>query len=231
MTSGPKAKKELEPLATRTFRRLKKWADSGAVFPMRLSAIQKVLWGLTALAIIGFLWLQFSFKAKEEADNPAFQAVFELTDHQGVVRTQDDFAGRWMLVFFGFANCPDVCPTTLAEVSAVMDALGSEATEVQPLFVSIDPERDTPQQLAEFVPVFNANLIGLTGTPDQIKKTSETFRIYYEKIEEAASPNGYTMGHSSQLFLFNPDGGYVGAWTYGTPAEEILSDLKARMSI
>lgn len=198
---------------------------------MRLTALQKILWGLTALAIIGFLWLQYSSKAKEQSESPTFQAEFELTDHQGMIRTQDDFAGRWMLVFFGFANCPDVCPTTLAEVAAVMDALGSEAAAVQPLFVSIDPERDTPQQLAEFLPFFDANIIGLTGTPNQIKKTSETFRIYYEKIEEAASPDGYTMGHSSQLFLFSPDGGYVGAWAYGTPAEDILSDLKARMSI
>ena len=112
-----------------------------------------------------------------------------------------------------------------AEVAAVMDALGSDAAQVQPLFISIDPERDTPQQLAEFVPAFDANIIGLTGTADQIRRTSETFRVYFEKIEEAASPNGYTMGHSSQLFLFDPQGGYVGAWTYGTSAEEILSAL------
>jgi len=88
-----------------------------------------------------------------------------------------------------------------------------------------------PEQLAEFVPAFDADIVGLTGTAEQIKRTSETFRVYYEKIEEAASPDGYTMGHSSQLFLFDPQGGYVGAWTYGTPAEEILADLKARMSI
>lgn len=148
-----------------------------------------------------------------------------------MVQTQDDFAGRWLLVFFGFANCPDVCPTALAEVAAVMDKLGSDAPKVQPLFISIDPERDTPLEMAKFVPHFNAGIIGLTGTADQIKRTSETFRVYYEKIEEAAAPGGYTMGHSSQLFLFDPQSGYVGAWTYGTSAEEILSDLKARMSM
>ena len=112
-----------------------------------------------------------------------------------------------------------------------MDKLGSDAPKVQPLFISIDPERDTPLEMAKFVPHFNAGIIGLTGTADQIKRTSETFRVYYEKIEEAAAPGGYTMGHSSQLFLFDPQGGYVGAWTYGTSAEEILSDLKARMSM
>jgi protein SCO1 len=193
--------------------------------------LQKMLWGLVTIAIVGFIWLQVSTRSEPRADDPAFRADFELTDHQGMVQTDEDFAGRWMLVFFGFANCPDVCPTTLAEVAAVMDALGSDAVEVQPLFISIDPERDTPEQLADFVPAFDANIIGLTGTPEQIKRTSESFRVYYEKIEEAASPNGYTMGHSSQLFLFDPQAGFVGAWTYGTPAEEILSDLKARMSI
>lgn len=198
---------------------------------MRLSAFQKVLWGLAALAVAGFVWLQISFKTDPQAEVTAFRVNFELTDHQGMVRTQDDFAGRWKLVFFGFSNCPDVCPTTLAEVAAVMDALGSDAAHVQPLFITIDPERDTPMELAKFVPHFNAGIIGLTGTSDQIKRTSETFRVYYEKIKEAAAPGGYTMGHSSQLFLFDPQGGYVGAWTYGTPAEEILSDLKARMSM
>jgi len=198
---------------------------------MTLSAFRKALWGLAAMAIVGFVWLQVSNRGDQKIEGPAFRAEFELTDHEGMTRTEEDFARRWMLVFFGFANCPDICPTTLAEVAAVMDALGSDAKQVQPLFISIDPERDTPQQLAEFVPAFDANIIGLTGTPDQIKRTSESFRIYFEKIEEAASPGGYTMGHSSQLFLFDPQGGYVGAWTYGTLAEEILSDLKARMSI
>ncbi len=198
---------------------------------MKLSAFQKLLWGLAAVAMIGFVWLQVARETDRKADNPAFRAEFELTDHRGMVQTQDDFAGRWLLVFFGFANCPDVCPTTLAEVAAVMDKLGQDAPQVQPLFISIDPERDTPLEMAKFVPHFNAGIIGLTGTADQIKRTSETFRVYYEKIKEASAPGGYTMGHSSQLFLFDPQGGYVGAWTYGTSAEEILSDLKARMAM
>ena len=198
---------------------------------MRLSKLQKRLWGFAAIAIVGFVWLQISNRGEQQTGDPAFRADFELTDHQGMVQTDEDFAERWMLIFFGYANCPDVCPTTLAEVAAVIDALGSNASQVQPIFISIDPERDTPQALAEFIPYFDENIIGLTGTAGQIKRTSKTFRIYYEKIEEAASSDGYTMGHSSQLFLFDPEGNYVGAWTYGTPAEEIVNDLKKRMSI
>lgn len=131
-----------------------------------------------------------------------------------------------MLVFFGFANCPDVCPTTLAEVAVVVDTLGDDADKVQPLFVSIYPERDTPVALANYVPMFDADIIGLTGTPDQIERTARNFPIFYEKIEEAAAPDGYTMAHTSHLLLFGPDADFVTTWAYGTPAEAILADLR-----
>tara|TARA_R110000751_G_scaffold47137_6_gene105637 strand:- start:2064 stop:2669 length:606 start_codon:yes stop_codon:yes gene_type:complete len=200
---------------------------------LRLTFLQKILWALAGVAALAFVWLLLwaDYRADQAAEGePAFRADFELTDHTGMVRTQEDYAGRWMLVFFGFANCPDVCPTTLAEIAAVMDGLGDDAAQVQPLFISIDPERDTPSVLADFVPRFEAGIVGLTGTPDQIERTADSFHIFYEKVEEAAAPGGYTMGHSSQLFLFDPAGGYVKAWSYGTPAEEILADLRGRFA-
>ena len=119
---------------------------------------------------------------------------------------------------------------TLAEIAAVMDGLGENASRIQPLFITIDPERDTPEALADFVPRFDAGIIGLTGTPEQIGQTADSFHIYYDKIEEAAAPDGYTMGHSSQLFLFDQSGGYAASWQYGTPAEEILTDLRERIA-
>lgn len=195
---------------------------------MRLTLLQKILWALVGVAGAAFaaqvLWTDYRVDPAAGRE-PAFRADFELTDHTGVIRTEEDYAGRWMLVFFGFANCPDVCPTTLSEVAAVMEGL-EDASRVQPLFISIDPERDTPATLADFVPRFDAGIIGLTGTPGQIDRTADNFRIFYERIEEAQAPDGYTMGHSSQLFLFDPEGGYVKAWAYGTPAEEILADLR-----
>lgn len=186
----------------------------------------RVLVGVAIIAVVWLLlWADYR-SAQSENGDPPFQAEFELTDHSGMVRTQEDFEGRWMLVFFGFSNCPDVCPTTLAEVAVVMDRLGENAQRVQPLFISIDPTRDTPARLAEYVPRFGADIIGLTGTPDQIERTAKTFYVYYEKVEEANAPGGYAMGHSSQLFLFDPDAGYAHSWQYGTSAEEILSDLE-----
>ncbi|MEY8828858.1 SCO family protein [Sedimentitalea sp. XS_ASV28] len=201
---------------------------------MRLKTIRWILWGITGAVSLSLafaiLWRDDRFGTEPSRETDAFRADFELTDHQGMVRTDEDFAGRWLLVFFGFANCPDICPTTLAEVAAVMDELGeSGAPRVQPLFISVDPERDTPAALAEFVPRFEAGIVGLTGTSAQISATARSFYIYYEKIEEAAALDGYSMSHSSQLFLFGPDGAYVTAYAYGTPAEEILADLNERL--
>ena len=199
---------------------------------MKLTAFQKVLWGLVGIATLAFVGLLVWSDARTDQfrdDESAFQAVFELTDHQGMIQTEGDFSGRWMLVFFGFTNCPDVCPTTLSEVAAVMDGLGSAVDKVQPIFITIDPERDTPDVLAEYVPLFDAGILGLTGTPEQIAETSTTFPIFFERIEDAAAPDGYTMGHTSNLFLFDPEASFADSWPYGTPAEEILADLKARI--
>ena len=195
-----------------------------------MNGLQKILWGLAGIATLAFVSLQIwgDGRLDQTKEDVAFRAEFELTDHQGMVRTEHDFAGKWMLVFFGFTNCPDVCPTTLSEVAAVMEGLGADADKVQPIFVSIDPERDMPSVLAEYVPLFGAGIIGLTGTPDQIEKTSKTFPIFYERIEEATAPDGYTMGHTSHLFLFDPEAGFAESWPYGTPAEEILADLKEK---
>ena len=199
---------------------------------MNLKLLRKSLWILVAIG--GFALVALKPWTNEGVGSPdrqeaAFHADFELTDQTGTIRTDEDFAGQWLLIFFGFANCPDICPTTLAEVASVMDALGPDAAEVQPLFISIDPQRDTPQSLAEYVPAFSPTIVGLTGTPEQIGRTSRNFHIFYEKIEEASAPGGYTMGHSSQLFLFSPRAEFVTSWSYGTPAEEVLADLRRRM--
>ncbi len=199
---------------------------------MKLTKFQKFLWAVAGVATAAFvylmLWSDYS-ASQNQTYAAAFSARFELTDHSGVTRSEKDYAGRWMLVFFGFTNCPDVCPTTLSEVAAVMDGLGNKAEEVQPIFISIDPERDTPSDLAEYVPLFDAGIVGLTGTPEQIARTSESFPIFYERVEEASAPDGYTMGHTSHLFLFDTQADFAESWPYGTPAEEILADLKQRI--
>ncbi|EAQ04660.1 probable lipoprotein [Pseudooceanicola batsensis HTCC2597] len=160
---------------------------------------------------------------------PSVKADFELTGHDGVMRTEDDFKGKWTLVFFGFTNCPDVCPTTLAEIAQTLDDLGPKAEAVQPLFISVDSDRDRPGDLAEYVPQFHPSILGLAGTPEQIKDAAASFKIFYERVPEDTAPDGYTMGHTSQVFLFDPDGGFVRLYGYGTPAPEITADLRARI--
>lgn len=199
---------------------------------MKLKTLQKFLWGLAGIALIAFAGVHV-FKDRltdpSGVDGAAFSAAFKLTDHRGMVQTQDDFSGRWMLIFFGFTNCPDVCPTTLSEVAAVMESLGSDADKVQPIFITIDPERDTPTVLAEYVPLFDAGILGLTGTPTQIEKTKSAFPIFFERIEEASAIGRYTMAHTSHLFLFDPEAGFSASWPYGTAAEKILADIKDRI--
>ena len=183
-----------------------------------------------ALLYIGLLLRPDAVSENERTANDSpFFAEFELTDHRGMVQTQRDFSGRWMLIFFGFTNCPDICPTTLSEVAAVMEGLRGEAEKVQPIFITIDRERDSPMVLSQYVEQFEAGIIGLTGTANQMAAISDSFPIFFERNEEASAPGGYTMSHTSNLFLFDPQAGYSTSWPYGTSAEEILADLQERI--
>jgi len=145
------------------------------------------------------------------------------------VQTDEDFRGRWMLVFFGFTNCPDVCPTGLATIAQVMEDLGPHANRVQPLFITVDPERDTLAVLAEYVPQFGEDILGLSGSPEQIAKTAETFKIYFQRIEETSAPDGYTMGHTSSMLLFDPEGEFSQIFEFDANPEDIVADLKGRI--
>lgn len=200
-----------------------------------MKKVRASLWIAVALAATGFAALSMMERGQEVAtmrvDPQAarFAADFELTDHNGMMQADEDFRGRWMLVFFGFTNCPDVCPMGLATIAQVMDDLGSKSEAVQPLFITIDPERDTPGVLATYVPQFGSGILGLSGTPDQIERTAKTFKIYYQKIEEAASPDGYTMGHTSAFLLFDPQGDFVRLYEYNQEPAVILSDLQKRI--
>ena len=200
-----------------------------------MKKIRVSLWIAVALAATGFAALSMMERGQEVAtmrvDPQAarFAADFELTDHNGMMQADEDFRGRWMLVFFGFTNCPDVCPMGLATIAQVMDDLGSKSEAVQPLFITIDPERDTPGVLATYVPQFGSGILGLSGTPDQIERTAKTFKIYYQKVEEAASPDGYTMGHTSAFLLFDPQGDFVRLYEYNQEPAVILSDLQKRL--
>ena len=151
---------------------------------------------------------------------------FALTDHEGKRVTDQDFRGKLMLVTFGYTSCPDVCPAELQTIANALDALGAKADEVTPIFITVDPERDTAQQMGEYVKNFHKRFVGLTGTPEEIKQAARAYRVYYAKAEAKDSALGYLMDHSAFIYLMNRQGEYVTHFSYSTPSEKIASTVE-----
>jgi cytochrome oxidase Cu insertion factor (SCO1/SenC/PrrC family) len=155
---------------------------------------------------------------------------FELVDHTGRIRTERDFRGHLMLVYFGFTYCPDVCPTDLQAIGLAMDRLGSDADDVQPLFITVDPERDTPQHLAEYVPLFHPRLIGLTGSLDAIRKAADAYKVYSAKVPLEKDRGDYTVDHTAFIYLMDRDGGYLGFFPPGTSADRMVEIIRPHLA-
>lgn len=150
---------------------------------------------------------------------------FALTDHHGKARTLADFKGKAVVMFFGYTQCPDVCPTTMAEMASVMQELGPLADRVQVLFVTIDPERDTAALLAQYVPAFDPRFLGMVGDKAATEKVAKDFRIFYQKVP-GKEPGSYTMDHTAGSYVFDPQGRIRLFIRHGQGAAPIASDLK-----
>lgn len=134
---------------------------------------------------------------------------FTLTDAQGQIRRTADFKGKFLLVYFGFTRCPAVCPTTLLTVANAVADLGVKADRIQTIFITLDPERDTPALVAEYVSHFGGDILGLSGTPPQIKDAADHYKVYYAKVADPNPELGYVIDHSSFLYLIGPKGEFV----------------------
>lgn len=192
-----------------------------------LKTIRLALWMTVPVALIGsgvMVW-----RADQQEPAAAFQPAFSLPDDSGAIRTVEEFDGKHLLVFFGFTNCPDICPTTMSEVAQIMEDLGREADEVQPLFISIDPVRDRESGLSEYLAAFHPSILGLAGDEAATQAAVESFKVFSDQEDDATLPGGYTMSHSSSLFLLGPRGDWLRQYTYGTPADDITADLKERL--
>jgi len=154
---------------------------------------------------------------------------FELTDHTGRIRTERDFRGQLLLVYFGFTYCPDICPADLQAVGLALDRLGNEAARVQPLFVTVDPERDTAEHLAEYVKLFHPRLIGLTGSLDAIRKAADAYKVYFAKVPIGKEANDYTVDHTAFIYLMDRDGNYLGFFPPGTSADRMVEIIRPRL--
>ena len=152
-------------------------------------------------------------------------ADLRLTDPHGAVRTLQDFRGKLVVVTFGFTHCPDICPTTLAALAKAMAQLGNDARQVQVLFVTVDPKRDTPELLAQYVPAFHPDFLPLRGDADATAKATKSFGIYASE-RAGKTESTYTVDHSAQLFVFDREGRVRLVWAPGVAPEAMVSDLR-----
>ena len=153
---------------------------------------------------------------------------FALTDQNGVHRTDTDFRGKLMLVYFGFTYCPDICPTDLQQMALAVDQLGPAGGTVQPVFITVDPARDTVEHLKDYMALFHPRFVGLTGDAAAIRQAARAYRVYYEKVERE-DKSDYTLDHSVFIYLMDRDGRYLGFFPPGTSAERLAETMRSHL--
>lgn len=164
------------------------------------------------------------------ADTP-LGGPFTLTNQDGQHVTEIDFRGRFMLVYFGYTYCPDVCPTELNTIALAMKALGPDAKQVVPIFITVDPERDTPAVLKTYLASFGPEFVGLTGSPQEIAAAAQAYRVYYKKEVDASDPENYSMDHTSLLYLMGKNGKIVALFRTGAKPEDLAAGIRAAITM
>ncbi len=195
--------------------------------------ITVVSWIVSVLALVGLVaWLGTGVLKFEHHTNMADAAIggpFSLLDGNGNRVTDKDFRGRYMLIFFGFTHCPDICPTTLLLFNNALGNLGKKASQVAPIFITVDPERDTPKVVGPYVKHFGDRIIGLSGTPEEIAKTTAAYKVYVSKLENENSSLGYMMEHSGFIYLMGPDGKYIAHFPQSIPEQSLTEQIAAHI--
>ncbi len=179
---------------------------------------------VAVIASIGLLfWLAGNRKA--DTDQPVIGGAFELVDQNGKPFTEKNLKGKYSLIYFGYTYCPDVCPTELQTMTQALEMLGPMASRIRPVMISVDPERDTPEVLKEYLTNFYPGFVGLTGTPEQVRKAGQAYRVFYRKTDEK-SASEYLMDHSSIVYLMDPEGRYLKHFAYGTSPEKMAEGIR-----
>ena len=150
---------------------------------------------------------------------------FSLTDHTGTKRTLADYRGKLVVIFFGFTQCPDVCPTTLADMAEVKKQLGKKGDALQVIFITVDPERDTAQLLAQYVPGFDPSFVGLRGSAEETAAVAKEFKVFYQKVP-GRTATSYTIDHTAGSYVIDPDGKIRLFVRHGTAVDDLVADLK-----
>jgi len=195
--------------------------------PPRLVLAAAVLAGLAILGVGAFVGLALRDSPKGVARTVLGAAIggpFRLVDQNGKTVTDADLKGKWSLVYFGYTHCPDACPTALNDIALALDELGPKRDAVRPVFITVDPERDTPEVLKAYVAAFDAPILALTGPIEQVAEAAKGYRVYYAKHAEAGGD--YSMDHSSVIYVMDPDGRFTASFTHQSTPEEIAERLK-----
>jgi protein SCO1/2 len=193
----------------------------------RIVLVAAVLAALVILGAGAFLALAFRDNPRGAAGTVLASAIggpFRLTDQNGKTVTDADLKGKWSLVYFGYTHCPDACPTALNDISIALEDLGAKRDAVRPVFITVDPERDTPEALKAYVTSFDAPILALTGTPDEVAQAAKGYRVYYAKHPEAGGD--YSMDHSSVIYVMDPQGRFTASFTHESTPEQIAERLK-----
>lgn len=197
--------------------------------PRRAVILFAVLLLTLAAGLGGYAWMSQRLDGQQGSGVALVGGPFTMTDQNGRRVTEKDFLGKHMLVFFGYTYCPDICPTELQVMMAALDQLGPDAEKVQPVFVSIDPARDTPEVMKAYVENFGSRLIGLTGSPEEVVAMAKAYRAYYAKSGDTSSPDAYLMDHSSIIYLMGTDGRFVKHFAYTTDAGRLAGELREQL--
>lgn len=156
---------------------------------------------------------------------------YMLVDHNGRTVTDQDFRGRFQLLTFGYTSCPDVCPTTLAEMAAVMRELGEAALKLQPLFITVDPERDTAGLLKNYTAAFDTRILGLSGSPEFTRRVADNYKVRFEKVQQpGAAAGNYAVDHTAGMYLLGPDGRFLAKYPYATPVKDLTARIRAYLA-
>src|SRR5262249_42636237 len=195
--------------------------------PRRFVLIAVLFAGFVILGAGAFLALSLHETPRGAAGTLLASAIggpFRLVDQDGKTVTDGDLKGKWSLIYFGYTHCPDACPTALNDISIALSELGANRDTVRPVFITVDPERDTPEALKSYCTSFDAPILALTGTPEQVGKAAKGYRVYYAKHPE--SGGDYSMDHSSVIYVMDPDGRFTASFTHESTPEQISERLK-----
>lgn len=195
-----------------------------------MKSIRIVLWCLVAVlaGVSAYLWMS-KHQDKQVATNSSITigSPFELVTHKNEAITRDNLIGKPHAMFFGFTHCPDICPTTLLDAAGWLKELGADSGKLGVYFFTVDPERDTPEVLNDYVNAFDPRITGVTGNAEEVAKTLKGYKVYSKKV--ALEDDDYTMDHSASVLLFNPDGSFEGTISYGEKSETAVAKLRRLM--